>query len=370
MKEESRVPEQPAVPEPPKTEPEGWGMRRLLRRIENVLFTLVAVLIFLYFLLQSSVVQNWLIGKITAYLSSELQTRVELRHVDISFFDNLLLEGLYVEDQHQDTLLYAESLAAGLNSNILSLLSNKLEFNEIKLTRARFNIRRYEGETQNNLQFILDFFSSPQPKNKKKSPFRIRIQNMRLTDVQFQSEDQVRGKKIWASLPNGVIRVRNLDIPSKVIDVQSIFLEGAAFSISQFPGKPGTPVSNPEARKVSNISDTTAAPNLAEQPFRITVGRLVLKDNQFSLDKFDSSPAKTTPDLVIDYNHLAVRRIAVEADSVYADGDLFFRENSGTLLPGKNKAALSWSIWKPGACKSATRLLLCTACGCKQTAVY
>ena len=77
------------------------------------------------------------------------------------FFERL---GKKEIDLNGDTLLYAGQLTAGLNSNIFTLFRNKLEFNEITLDKARINIRRPEGQADNNLQFILDYFSSPQPK--------------------------------------------------------------------------------------------------------------------------------------------------------------------------------------------------------------
>ncbi|MBK9337060.1 MAG: hypothetical protein IPM98_10930 [Lewinellaceae bacterium] len=146
-----------------------YFLQRAWRRIENIAFGVVATLIFLYFVLQSPAFQNWLVGKITTYLSEELETTVSIQHVDISFFDNLVLEGLFIADQRGDTLLYAERFKAGLNSNIFSLFRDRLEFNEISLTRARINIRRLVGDDNNNLQFLLDYFSSAEPKPDKKA---------------------------------------------------------------------------------------------------------------------------------------------------------------------------------------------------------
>ena len=181
-------------------------LRRLWRRVENIVFGVVLALIVFYFILQSSVVQNWLIGKITGYLSDELHTTVEIRRVDISFFDNLILEGFYVADLRGDTLLFAQSLKAGLNSNIFTLLGNRLEFNEISLTKARFNLRRAEGEYENNLQFILDYFAGETKPKSEPAPLHIRIQNLRLTDVQFVQEDWVRGQRMAGAIRSEIGR--------------------------------------------------------------------------------------------------------------------------------------------------------------------
>lgn len=317
------IPQQPTDP-PGNTKRWPGLLRRIWRRVENILFGVVLVMVFLYFVLQSSAVQNWLIARVTNYLESELNTTVSIQHIDVSFFDNVLLEGFYVEDLQGDTLLYAQQLKAGLNSNIFSLFNNNLEFNEISLTRARFNIRRLENESATNLKFILDYFASsdnaPKPKPK---PFRIRIQNLRLKDVRFLSEDKINGKEMQAAVSSGLIRVNNLDLPSKVIDLQSVNLDGALFSIAEYPAAPNAVQGAPAPQKISNPVplDTIAGKSAI---LRATIGRLVLTDSRFSMNRFDLSPSKETPLGVIDYNHMAVQQIALDAENVYADENLFF----------------------------------------------
>ncbi|MCK6695000.1 MAG: hypothetical protein L6Q97_23235, partial [Thermoanaerobaculia bacterium] len=300
-------------------------LRRIWRRIENVVFGVVLSLIVLYFILQSSVVQNWLIGKVSAYLSEELNTTVTVGHVDISFFDNLVLERFYVADLKGDTLLFARSLKAGLNSNIFTLLRNRLEFNEISLDDARFNIRRAEGEYDNNLQFILDYFTSTDKAKKEPAPFHIRIQNLRLSDVQFVLDDRVRGQRMRAGIRSGHIRVNDLDLGEQVFDIQSVKLEGPSFSIAEYPAKPlsGRVGERPVARTVSTQIDTSKNKKPAKS-LQIKIGTLSLLDGQFSLDRFDISPARTTVPDVMDYTHLAVRQINLEADSLTANDDLAF----------------------------------------------
>jgi len=52
-------------------------------------------------------VQNWIVKKVAANFSAKLHTKVTIKHVDFALFDKMELQGLLIEDQHQDTLLYA-----------------------------------------------------------------------------------------------------------------------------------------------------------------------------------------------------------------------------------------------------------------------
>ncbi|MBK8426363.1 MAG: hypothetical protein IPL27_10540 [Lewinellaceae bacterium] len=159
--------EQPKQNIPPAAPSTNRGLillRNLWRRIENIVFGVVLLLIVLYFVLQMPAIQNWLIHKTTSYLSDELKTTVQIQHIDIAFFDKLILEGFYVEDLKGDTLIYVGQLSAGLSSNFFSILSNKLEFNEISLKNARIQIRRAAGEYDTNLKFFIGlFFQSERP---------------------------------------------------------------------------------------------------------------------------------------------------------------------------------------------------------------
>ena len=149
--------------------------RRVWRRVENGVFLFFFLLIVLYFLLQSPFVQNWLIGKATAFLSEELQTTVRLDKIDVGLFDNVILEGLYVEDLNKDTLLIARELRASLETNFFSILNNRLNFDEITLSGAQLRLKRPAGQAENNLQFILDYFAKPRAPNKPPAPFHLRV---------------------------------------------------------------------------------------------------------------------------------------------------------------------------------------------------
>ncbi|MFT5166816.1 MAG: autotransporter translocation and assembly factor TamB, partial [Saprospiraceae bacterium] len=96
--------------------------RRMLKRTFGFLRWLVYTLLFLillsWVLLQFPAVQNYLIQKITTYLSTELNTEVYIKRIDIDFFDKLVLEEFYLEDQQGDTLLYSKELKVDFKTNL------------------------------------------------------------------------------------------------------------------------------------------------------------------------------------------------------------------------------------------------------------
>jgi TamB, inner membrane protein subunit of TAM complex len=315
MPEKSRTPDRPAFNQAALPL---W--RRLLRRVENVVFGLLVVLIFLYFVLQLPVVQNWLADKTAGYLSKELDTEVSIRHIGFSFFDNLDLDGLYIEDLNGDTLLYAGRLSASLNSNLFSIFRNDLEFNEISLKKARFNLRRAPFESHTNLQFLLDYFIKPKKKPKKDpAPFALSIKRLYLTDVEFLQDDLARGRRTLFGIPSGSIRLDQLETPENIVKIRSVSLDGFACVIAEYARQ-----MPPEDSTAAPVPVDTSA-RKPRRPLLFSIDRLSLANGRFVFDKFNKSLAKETPESVMDYNHLNFFGIDLQADSLAFTDDLVFR---------------------------------------------
>lgn len=112
-----------------------------------------------YIALRSSYVQTKLTQYVASRLSENLDTRIEVEGVDIAFFSTVILEGLYIEDQHQDTLAHIGELK--LNLKKLDRDKHHITLRGVTLVDLDFHLRTYEGEDQMNLQFIIDALSSP-----------------------------------------------------------------------------------------------------------------------------------------------------------------------------------------------------------------
>ncbi|MEY3249677.1 MAG: hypothetical protein RL742_1720, partial [Bacteroidota bacterium] len=314
--------------------------RRIWRRIENGVFLFFFLFIVLYFVLQSPLVQNWLVGKATAFLSEELQTTVRLDRIDVGLFDNVILEGLYVEDRNQDTLLVARELRASLETNFFSILNNRLNFDEITLSSVQLRLKRPAGQAEHNAQFILDYFVKPRAPGKPPAPFHLRIKNFWLFNIVFSNQDEVSGQKMRFTLPKGNIRIHSFDVGKNTAELESVAIEGLRFELAAFEGKPlpkgAAPA--PQAQKVRTATDPAQAP---ARPMTFSIRRFNLDKGAFKLDQYRRSPARTTAPEVMDFNHLFVQDIAIQAANVYFTDGLFFqgilkhlsaKEQSGFIL--------------------------------------
>jgi hypothetical protein len=286
----------------------------MLRRIENILFGVVFLFALLYFVLQLPPVQQRLTRYAAARLSEALKTRVEVEGFYFSFFDQLDLTGVYIEDLHGDTLLYAGTLSARLEGNVFSAIGGQVEFNDITLKNARVCLRRAEGERYDNLKFLLDYLPKSKKKDTPKKPFHLRIQTLRLQDITFLQEDYVKGTRTRVHVSAGAVKLDDYDDTGKKAEVRSVLIDGLDIALEKFPGIPlaHTPV----------VHEESAADTIAKRPLLFRIGRIMMANSRFAYDKNkDGTPVSLQPD-IMDFNHLKVADIDLQMDSVVFDDAL------------------------------------------------
>jgi TamB, inner membrane protein subunit of TAM complex len=294
-------------------------VKYIWRKAENTLFGLAVFVVSLYFLLQMPSVQNWIVGKVTAYLSEEWETPVAIQKVDIEFFDNLVLEGLYVEDSKGDTLLFAGKIHVGMKYNFFSFFGEKVEFTDIAISNARFNIKRAEGEKRNTLTEFLSKISKPSGNKKKSAGVVINIQNLHLNDVVILRDIETVNKKNHniidrerhlIKIPFGLIKINAIDPDNNLVDIRSAHLDGLFIQIQDFEHPATLATDTKPAIPVAKISKVPSP----QMIFR--VGELLATRSSFIMDRFDASPGRTTLPNVMDYEHLNITDITLQGKNL------------------------------------------------------
>ena len=134
------------------------GIKKALRILLYISVVLIVLSVGVYFSLQSSEVQTWVSKKAADYFSQKWNTEVKISGVDIEFFTKVVLQGVYVEDLHKDTLLYAESLKLDIGTFDRDIQT--VFINDVVLKNATVKIQRYKNDSALNFQFIIDEFAS------------------------------------------------------------------------------------------------------------------------------------------------------------------------------------------------------------------
>lgn len=139
----------------------------------------------LYFALQTEAFQTWAAKKATNYLSKELNTIVEIDRLKISFITNVTLEGVFVSDKHNDTLIYGKKIT--LDVTDFSYKAKQLKLEELKLSNVKVKLLKYKNEDDWNFQYLADYFSSKDTTKKDTTPttWKINYGALKLNNVEF-----------------------------------------------------------------------------------------------------------------------------------------------------------------------------------------
>lgn len=155
---------------------------------KTVLFSMLLIVVFLgilFFAVQTESFQTWAAQKVTNYLSKELNTKIEIKRLKVSFVSNVTLEGVFVSDKHQDTLVYGKSIT--INVSDFSFRNKRLSLDEAKLTDVKVKLLKYKNEDDWNFQYLADYFASTDslPNDTTPSPWKIKYGALKLNNVDF-----------------------------------------------------------------------------------------------------------------------------------------------------------------------------------------
>lgn len=143
---------------------------------------LILFLASVYTVLQSSRVQTYIIEKITHKISNDLNTKLSIQKVDLNWYLDLVLEGVYAEDKHADTLLYAKEIHVDVRK--IDALDNHIYINTVSLNNSVIKLRKYREDSTLNLQFIIDYFQNPKPDSMKTS-WNVYCSGLEIADTRF-----------------------------------------------------------------------------------------------------------------------------------------------------------------------------------------
>jgi translocation and assembly module TamB len=267
----------------------------ILKSLLWIILGVLGIVVLLLIVLQFPGTQKYVTDKVTTYVSQKIKSKVTLGGISIAFPKDISLTDLYVEDLHQDTLLYAHSIQ--VNLNLWDLLSKKLELRDISISRLTAHVYREFPDTTFNYSFIPAAFSSPEKKevvedSTSDNAFQFSIKNVTLSAVNLSYQDTIGGIHTNARIGSLQTNFDVFDLNKKKIHVQSIELKGTNLLLVQHaPLKKDTTPSKPfdynlGVDQIAFDKVNTTYRNLeSQQDLRAAIGRLHLKSNELDIAK-------------------------------------------------------------------------------------
>src|SRR6218665_503499 len=138
-----------------------WTPRKILIKTvkvaDYIALSIVALLILFALAIQIPAVQNKIVKEAVSFIEKKIGTKVSLAHLGLSFPKAIVLEGLYVEDQTTDTLLYIGRLS--IDTDLWALTRNTIELNDVTLNDADIRVRRSAADSSFNFDYIFTAFA-------------------------------------------------------------------------------------------------------------------------------------------------------------------------------------------------------------------
>ncbi len=192
---------------------------------KRLLQFIVVLLIVIYIALWFSPVQTFIADQVANVLSTVWDTEVSIGKVKIKPLSNFEFEQVFIGDQYQDTLFYADYVEAA-GYNVLSLLYKEIDIGTATVRDVVFKLQRPPQEKEYNIRFLIAFFEGDgtQPAGAK---FKFSLKQARLHNIRFNYLDAAQGTEITTTLKSGHIDAYDVDMIGKRVWGDTAVLEGA-----------------------------------------------------------------------------------------------------------------------------------------------
>jgi hypothetical protein len=122
-------------------------------------------LLLIFIAIQTDYVQNRIIQIAVKKISAELGTQVSIKNVSFSLFNSMNLQGVFLKDKKQDTLIYAGQVKLRITDWFF--FKDQAIIKYVGLEDAVIKLNRTDSVW--NYQFIANYFAGAPKKNKKPS---------------------------------------------------------------------------------------------------------------------------------------------------------------------------------------------------------
>ena len=303
--------------------------KQILKITGRVLLAVFALLLFIWLLIQTSPVQNFIIGKITARLSKDLHTEVRIKHVSLSLFDKLNLEGTLIKDHQHDTLLYAGAVKVRITDWFFFRKNIVVKY--VGLEDAVIHLHRRDSVW--NYGFITDYFSSTDISTTKKTapsspskPIQFGLEKIDFKNVSFIQNDEWIGQKMEAQIGSLLLQADSVNIGKNKFIISSIDIDKPLFALYDFDGL------RPDSLKPKSV-DTGLYFN--ESGLQLWVKKITLTNGAFISERQDSLPVNSYFDgkhIHINKLNGSIQNFSFLQDTIAANIDLSAHERSGFEL--------------------------------------
>ncbi len=201
-----------------------------LRIILWIILSLIGLFLVLIIALQIPAVQRYAKNEVVSYLQDKLKTKVAINRVKIGFPKDIILDGVYFEDQKKDTLLAGRSIE--VNIDMYGLLNNKIDISSLKMEGIVAHVDRNKTN-KFNFDYIIEAFKSPEKQNDDSTPMEFSLEKIELDNIRIRYADVYNNNDLKLDLNHLQTRIKTFDLNNMTFDVPDFTIDGMRLDYKQ-----------------------------------------------------------------------------------------------------------------------------------------
>ncbi len=159
-------------------------IRKIVLRVFLVLLVLFGTLLILFSI---PAVQTQAAKYVTDRLNRTYDTDINIDRLGLKWNGDVNLQGVLINDHHQDSLIYARSIATSVIS-VNNIINGTMDLGSVDLESPGLYIKKYQGEGSDNLSIFSKQFSSGKPSTGQE--FILSTPNIAINDGHFRYVDE------------------------------------------------------------------------------------------------------------------------------------------------------------------------------------
>ena len=173
----------------------------------------LAIIVTLFVGIQDPIIQKFAVRFAGGYLSEKTGADVKVGRLVVTPDFQVYIDDVDVKDLRSNDLAKIERLRVKIF--VTELLEGKIHLGRVMLRNADVNMIQYEGEEAFNFQFLADFFSSGEEKEKSSEPLDLQIDNVNVSNLNFL---------MWNQNTDHPEKIEQKAIDYSHLDLDSIYL--------------------------------------------------------------------------------------------------------------------------------------------------
>ncbi len=201
-----------------------------------MLGTIVALCVLLLILIQIQFVQDFAKDQAVSWLNGKLKTKVAIGKLRVNFPTQIVIEKVYFEDQHKDSLLWGNKIS--IDIALFKLLQNKIEVSSVQLDEITVNIKRIHPDTVYNFNYILQAFATNKNQENKKTDTSKQLEfnfgKLELKNISVRYLDDVAGIKTKVSLRSLQTSIKDFDLEKSIYVISDLNIDGLNLNLDRY----------------------------------------------------------------------------------------------------------------------------------------